>query len=349
MSCQSKQQRDRAREAADVFQQHRDELGFVNAAQCREKDLYTVERAGRVVGAALGNHCVRKPQTTLYELAVLPEYRREGIAKELVEKMASDSPHEKIVAKCPEGLPANDFYQQTGWRKVGHEDGKNRALNVWQYQIGESGVDVYMTVNNGEETARAIRRSDAYVGFEAGNGWPLEETADFVDWPFTDPDAGFDEHLEVVREHEPKLTTAPDVENGRTLEDVVELADELANYADDVIIVPKDCHPTEIPDRHRVGLTAGTFGSMAPWGVFEYRDVGPVHILGGTPNQQLAIGRHGVDVASVDSFTLGQRCQFGMWDDGAVDAPDDLDYYDRLEESLNNYASTWNEMATKGE
>jgi len=328
--------------AADVFQAHRDELGFVNRAQCEEKDLFTVERDGRVVGAALGNHCVRKPQTTLYELAVLPEYRREGIAEELVDRMAADSPHEKLVAKCPETLPANDFYAATGWERVGREDGKNRALNVWEYQIGERDIDVYMTVNNGEETAEAIRRSDAFVGFEAGNGWPLDDRADFVDFPFTDPNAGFEEHLEVVKEHEPQLTTAPDVEKGRTLSEVVDMADELAEYADNVIVVPKDCHPSDVPDRHRVGLTVGSFGSMAPWGLWQYRDAGPVHILGGTPNQQLAVGRHGVDVASMDSFTLGQRCQFGMWDDGAVDAPDEMDYYDRLEASLNNYVRTWN-------
>jgi len=327
-------------EAADVFQAHRDELGFVNRAQCEEKDLYTVERDGETVGAALGNHCVRKPQTTLYELAVLPGYRREGIATTLLERMADDSPHGKIVAKCPVDLPANKFYSRTGWEHIDTESGKNRDLNVWRFDIPE--VEVYMTVNNGEETAKAIHRSKARVGFEACNGWPLEDTAGFVDWPFTDPDAGFEEHLEVVREHEPKLTTAPDVENGRSLEDVVEMADELNRHAEHVIVVPKDCHPTEIPDRFRVGLTAGRFGSMAPWSVWEYRNVDSVHILGGSPSEQLAIGAHGVSVDSVDSFSLGRRAQFGIWDDGAKDADDDLDYYDRLELSLNNYVETWN-------
>ena len=124
-----------ASDAADLFQRHRDELGFVNRAQCREKDLVTVTRDGEVVGALLGNHCVRKPQSTVYEVAVAPKYRREGIGSELVRRFAVDSPHDKLVAKCPEPLPANEFYAATGWERTDREEGKERALNVWERSI----------------------------------------------------------------------------------------------------------------------------------------------------------------------------------------------------------------------
>lgn len=121
--------------AAELFQKHRNELGFVNRAQCREKNLVTVTREGGVVGAALGNHCVRKPQTTLYEVAVLSDYRREGIATELIDRLAADSPYDKIVAKCPVDLPANEFYAATGWERIDREKGKNRELNVWELTL----------------------------------------------------------------------------------------------------------------------------------------------------------------------------------------------------------------------
>jgi GNAT superfamily N-acetyltransferase len=333
-----------ASEAADVFQRHRDELGFVNRAQCEEKDLVTVDRDSQTVGALLGNHCVRKPQSTVYELAVLPEYRRQGIARTLVTRFAAESPHDKLLAKCPVDLPANEFYAATGWDHTGREDGKNRSLNVWELDTSAF-VDCYMTVNGGTDTARAISRSAAFAGVEASNTWPLpDETPAFVDFPFTDPDAGFEEHAEAVKAAEPRLTVAPDVEHGRALSDVVEMADQLNRHADDVVIVPKECHPSEIPDRHRVGLTVGTFGSMSPWSVWEYRDCGGVHILGGTPNQQLAV-RGLVEVASMDSFTLGQRAAYGMWDSGATDAPDGWDYYDRLTVSLDNYVRCWSEVS----
>ena len=122
-----------AEEAADLFQKHRKELGFVNVAQCREKDLYTVKKDSSVVGAVLCNHCVRKPQTTIYDIAVYDEYRGEGHGTELVDKVWKDSPHEKIVAKCPIDLPSNHFYRESGWELVDVESGKNRELCVWQY------------------------------------------------------------------------------------------------------------------------------------------------------------------------------------------------------------------------
>lgn len=124
-----------AKDAAALFQQHREELGFVNTAQCEAKDLYVVREGDDVVGAALGNHCVRKPQTTLYELAVDESHRRKGVATELIDKMARDSPHDKLVAKCPVDLPANNFYESTGWVRVDTEAGKNRELHVWQLPL----------------------------------------------------------------------------------------------------------------------------------------------------------------------------------------------------------------------
>lgn len=123
-----------ARGAANLFQRHRDELGFVNRAQCREGDLLAERRGGDVIGALLGNHCVRKPQSTIYELAVGEEYRREGIASSLVDRFADESPHDKLVAKCPRDLPATDFYEFRGWTLVmlEREDSDKRTLNVYE-------------------------------------------------------------------------------------------------------------------------------------------------------------------------------------------------------------------------
>jgi len=122
-------------EITNLFQDHRDELGFVNSAQVREKDTYTVSRDGDLAGAAICNHCVRKPQTTLYDIAVYEEYRRDGVGSELIENITHDSPHRKIIAKCPLDLPANEFYENTGWTFVGREEGKSRDLNIWRYDI----------------------------------------------------------------------------------------------------------------------------------------------------------------------------------------------------------------------
>jgi len=200
-----------------------------------------------------------------------------------------------------------------------------------------------MTTEGGRDTVRAIRDSPAKLGIRSNIAGRVVGAA-FLDFPFTDPSATFSDHLTVVEAVEPELTVAPDVERGRTLDEVVRMADELAQHADDVIVVPKTVRPRAVPDRFRVGVPVAKFGSSAPWGLFEYTGTGPVHVLGGPPSDQLEVG-HTLPVASVDTSTLGQRARFGSWDRdrGAIDSPDgSWGYRRRLEHALTEYWHAWN-------
>jgi len=200
---------------------------------------------------------------------------------------------------------------------------------------------VYMTVTGkSKDTTEAITNSAARLGVESSKIWISEYTPRFVDFPFTDPDITFNDHLEVVRQVEPALTVAPDIENGRDPSDVYAKADQLAEHADAVVIVPKDVHPSDVPARFRLGVALADYGSAAPWSLWDYRDAGPVHLLGGGPARQLRV-RNYLPVGSVDTATLGKRCRFGIWDGKAKDAPDGWDFRMRLEDSLNNYAEAW--------
>ena len=200
---------------------------------------------------------------------------------------------------------------------------------------------VYMTVQGqSSDTTAAISDSRARLGVESSNDWLPDYTPSFVDFPFTDPDATFADHLAVVQDVEPALTVAPDIEAGRTLADVVAMADDLVRHAATVVVVPKDVHPSAVPNRFRVGVPLADFGSGAPWGAWDYQDCGPVHLLGGGPARQLTAAEC-VPVASLDTATLGKVSRFGYWDDGTTDAPDSWDYRRRLQESLDNYAAEW--------
>jgi len=302
----------KATAAADVFQEHRDELGFVNRAQCEEGDLVTVERDGQMVGAALGNHCVRKPQTTLYELAVLPEYRREGIGTELVERLAAESPHEKIVAKCPAELPSNEFYKANGWERIDREEGKNRALNVWEYQIPEfpdlitTGRPDLTQIAESYGWLRGSRLDD--VGRYENIGVELE----FIDIHWEDPDP--DALLAAAMRHRPKYVVAGDYD-GDNYNEINARAAELRRHADNVIVVPHEPGEVErVPDWAVVGYSTPTkyAGTDAP--IWEYygRDV---HILGGKVSQILELyGYLADDIVSIDcnSFHRGAT-SFAKW------------------------------------
>lgn len=330
-----------AKKAAKVFQNHRKDLGFVNEAQCRQKTLYTIEEK-EMKAAALVNHCKTKPQTTIYDIASID--KREGYGTRLFHRIKKDSPHDNIVAKCPVDLDANEFYKSLGFKKVRVEEGKNRELNVWKYTYSKNDIDLIMTISNRGDTAQAIMQSQTKIGIASDKEWRYDFPPYFLDFPFTNPDANFHSHIKAVKKLKPNLTVAPDIEKGRKLDDVIRMGNRLLELTDDVILVPKSCHPSNIPDRFRVGLALNNFGSGSPYGVWDYKKCKSVHILGGTPNQQLSVISTLDNVDSVDSYTLGMRSKYGMWDDGAVDAPDRMDYKQRLKSSLRNYHRVLNEV-----
>jgi GNAT superfamily N-acetyltransferase len=302
----------KAEAAAEVFQAHRDELGFVNRAQCEDGDLYTVERDGRIVGAALGNHCVRKPQTTLYELAVLPEYRRQGIATDLIGRLARDSPHDKLVAKCPASLPANEFYDAQGWALIDQEDGKNRALNVWEYQIDAS-PDLITT---GRQDLTEIAADYGWLrGARLDSLGEYEKRdieLDFIDLHWEDPDP--EALLAATMRHRPKYVVAGDYGDDNHAQ-INDRAEQLREYAEHVIIVPHAPGDVErVPEWAVVGYSTPTkyAGTEAPVWEYQGRDV---HILGGKPGQiQEIYGYLADSVVSIDcnSFHRGAT-SFAKW------------------------------------
>jgi len=119
-------------EAIELFQDHAEQLGFINKARVEEGPLYVEKREREVVGAALADHLSTKASSWLRDIVVKEEYRRQGIGESLIEKIREDSPHPQLKAKCPQDLPANSFYEETGWAlhaMVEVSDGKD--LNVW--------------------------------------------------------------------------------------------------------------------------------------------------------------------------------------------------------------------------
>ncbi len=298
-------------QATDLFQQHRGELGFVNSAQVEEKTLFTEKQDGEIVGALLANHCTQKSHTTLYEIAVDESHRRDGIATRLIKQLYRDSPHDKIVAKCPTDLSANGFYEATGWEKKNTESGKHRTLNVWE--LSQQSIDI-ITTGRPDLTRYAQRygwitgcRLDAINRYEH-----FDRSPDFLDMHWNNPDRNL--MLTKCMMHEPKYAVAGDYD-GDNITDVNEFADQLSLYADNVIIVPHQSGEVDyVPDKYTVGYSTPTkyAGTDAPIWEYSGRDV---HILGGTMNQIKHIIDHlRNDIVSLDTNTMHRDAtQFGEY------------------------------------
>jgi len=70
---------------------------------------------------------------TIYEICVVPAFRRQGIGRSLVQsviRQATPQCH-KVQLKCPADLEANRFYASLGFRHEGTLEGKRIPLNFW--------------------------------------------------------------------------------------------------------------------------------------------------------------------------------------------------------------------------
>ena len=95
-----------------------DEAGVARLIEDSGDGLLVAEHAGRVVGAVVA--AWDGWRGNMYRLAVLPEYRRQHIARRLV-----DAGHDRLRAKGAvriTALVAHDEAEATGlWRAVGYE------------------------------------------------------------------------------------------------------------------------------------------------------------------------------------------------------------------------------------
>lgn len=121
---------------------HRAELGFV----LRPALATDIER-GWILVAELPEQGVigfvhyrnrLDSQTTLYEICVRADCRRCGVGSALVKRLSEEASalgKTHIRLKAPIELPANCFYQTTGFILTDTEPGKHRLLNVWTYPL----------------------------------------------------------------------------------------------------------------------------------------------------------------------------------------------------------------------
>lgn len=259
-------------------------------------------------------HHGRDKQTTIYEIAILKEYQRQGYGRLLFYRVlcsAIERGYDRIVAKCPVDLESNGFYVRLGFKLVEIETGRATCqLNRWQYDIqlpllfycADGGRNRYSAIAD-EEGWRLGLRSDEKLGTAhcamVDNHWIGYNHA---------------QHLAMVKRHKPLIATARDVERPEQLPEILQQARELAQFCGRVLLIPKCAVPLErrywlgfsVPSsyagidpgllRYWLGLPTGKYaGASDPaWYGNHF-----VHLLGGSPNTQAHYARH-LNVVSLD-------------------------------------------------
>lgn len=119
---------DNIKEIADKYNH---ELGFIIreslVESIKNRECIVCEVDSKLVGFCKF-HIRKDNWTTIYEIAVLEEYRNNGYGKGMIEYLLNRN--HTIRLKCPVDNKSNNFYERIG-EKVSTVKGKNRNLNLW--------------------------------------------------------------------------------------------------------------------------------------------------------------------------------------------------------------------------
>lgn len=135
-----------------------------------------------------------------------------------------------------------------------------------------------------------------------------------IDWNFTEPNWG--RHMTYIKRHRPKYATAPDVYTQADLARTKDHVAEIAEYAENVIVVPK---VTGIIDevmtwpKAMLGYSVPTKYGATDVPIWEF-ERHPVHLLGGGPKAQLDLARM-MNVVSMDCKAHFRAAAFGRYYD----------------------------------
>lgn len=303
---------DRVVEAKAIANKYKQELGFVNSAALAESNLKGCLEVIKGVGFAHFHH--RKDgQTTIYSLAVLPSFVRAGWGRLLFYRVLCNAIEHKsttILAKCPEDLSSNIFYQAMGFNLINVESGKKRKLNVWQYSI-QLPFLFYCADGGRNEYGKIAKEEGWLLGFQSAQACPSFHVP-MIDNQYLD--YNHKRHLAMVRQHKPLIATAQDIMDINDLPQILKQARELSQYCGRVLLVPKikSWLPSSFWLAFSIPTSHGGTGIETEW--FGDR---PIHLLGGSPKDQAKYAKT-LNVVSLDGNYAMNLAKYGniTWQHG---------------------------------
>lgn len=174
---------------------------------------------------------------------------------------------------------------------------------------------------------------------------------EFIDFNFHKPNVR--RHLAVVKEMRPKYCVAPDVLDAADLPKVLDIAEQLSEYASNVIVVPHVSGLVyKIPGEYIIGYSVPTSYGAAEIFLWELQGR-RVHLLGGTPRRQYELRLYIPGVVSIDGNAYIKAAQFGEYVGADLKFKKDckykgIDMIDLVKKSIDNITCFWREEAKLG-
>lgn len=264
-----------------IARQYRKELPFINRAQFRQsiakRELFVADWSGDVVGFVRW-HARKDGWNTIYDLAVSGDLVYLGIGRALL--YAVPAP---IRLKCTvDNDTANRFYAGAGMQLVGTEQGKKRALNIWELRV------LCALVFGGNKKAPEWARQSG-MAYGTRNDYHAPAWPFMLDIHWTNYE--WSEYIKLVKQYRPVMAMCADYEQPSQRRELYRQIRELkAAGVLRVMVCPKfDGAVKHIPSWCVIAVSVPSqYAGFLPTDLSEY-SARKVHLLGGTPGDQIDI------------------------------------------------------------
>ncbi|MFA5377868.1 MAG: GNAT family N-acetyltransferase [Dehalococcoidia bacterium] len=314
-----------------IVRQWPDELAFVRRLSLDrgliERSLFVAEHDQQVIGFVL-YHARRDGWNTIYDIATRKEFTGAGIGRALLYAV----PAPIRLKTTTDNERANRFYAGAGMTMVRTEQGRKRALNVWEMKR----LVVLCKGNN--PTIPAISRA-AGMAYGTRNDCKPHARIDMLDIHWNNYD--WSDYMALVNDKHPTIAMCADYERPEQRRQLYQqIRDLKAAGAIRILACPKFAGAAaHIPSW--VTLAISVDSEYAGFEPAPAELVGrKLHLLGGTPDDQMrCIDKyHQARVISVDGSSFTRWAEFGdVWADGRKATPKwEGDYWQRVKQSAIN-------------
>jgi ribosomal protein S18 acetylase RimI-like enzyme len=142
-----------------LAKQAKQTVGFLTdsafAQRAHQGTLVAALREGEVAGYIL--YDLPRDEIRIVHLVVSPEHQRQGVARELVDTVATDHAERRgILLHCRNDFPANDLWHKLDFIPVGERPGRNfegKLLTRWFRSFGQPDLFTYLHENDSRPVA----------------------------------------------------------------------------------------------------------------------------------------------------------------------------------------------------
>lgn len=305
---------DDIKQVQNIARKFSNELGFVmrvSLERAIEKgELHVAKKPNGDVVGFVNWHRLKKGISTIYEIAVHPEYHHMGIGANLLWSVPAP-----VRLKVTTDNPANEFYKKMNMRLIETEKGRKRPLNVYELKM----QFIYCQGGNKKFPRVASECGVAYGtrSKEKAQSYPF-----MLDIKWKDYD--WNNHIQKIKDYRPVMACVPDYERLDQKADMLAKVEELRQLGViRIVVIPKFSGAVkDIPNDCIIGISVpSSYAGFVPNDEdIEYIKGRMVHLLGGSPQSQRAFyddyTRRGVQVISADGNGFQKNASSGVFFEG---------------------------------